>query len=44
MKDLKKQDQIVTKLATLPNDWTTYIPCFDAVPIIPPPAGVEEEV
>jgi hypothetical protein len=26
LKDLKKKDQIVAKLATLPNDWTSYIP------------------
>ena len=26
LKDLKKQDQMLAKLATLPNDWATYIP------------------
>lgn len=26
LKDLKRKDQILTKLATLPKDWTTYIP------------------
>ncbi len=33
LKDLKKRDQILAKLATLPNDWTTYIPYTEAVPI-----------
>ena len=44
LKDLKKRDQIVAKLATLPNDWTMYIPCVAVVQIIPPTAGVKEEV
>jgi hypothetical protein len=35
LKDLKKRDQIVAKLATLPRDWTTYIPCEEVVPDIP---------
>jgi hypothetical protein len=26
LKDLKKQEQILAKLATLPHEWTTYIP------------------
>ena len=26
LKDLKKKDQILTKLATLPRQWTMYIP------------------
>jgi hypothetical protein len=26
LKDLKHKDQILTKLASLPKDWTTYIP------------------
>ena len=26
LKDLRKRDQILAKLATLPNNWTTYIP------------------
>ena len=26
LKDLKKKDQVLAKLATLPNDWATYIP------------------
>ena len=43
LKDLKKRDQILAKLATLPNDWTTYIPPKEVVPIIPP-TTVEEVV
>ena len=43
LKDLKKRDQILAKLATLPNDWTTYIPPKGVVPIIPP-TTVEEAV
>jgi hypothetical protein len=43
LKDLKKRDQILAKLATLPNDWTTYIPPKEVVPIIPP-TTVEEAV
>ena len=38
LKDLKKKDPILEKLATLPKDWTTYIPaCNDdtAIPAIP---------
>ena len=35
LKDLKKRDQILAKLATLPNDWTTYIPCIELVPVVP---------
>jgi hypothetical protein len=38
LKDLKKKDQILEKLATLPKDWTTYIPACDddtAIPAIP---------
>ena len=26
LKDLKKKEDILAKLATLPNSWTTYIP------------------
>ena len=26
LKDLKKKEQIVAKLATLPNIWTSYVP------------------
>ena len=26
LKDLKRKDKIITKLATLPGEWTTYIP------------------
>jgi hypothetical protein len=35
LKDLKKRDQILVKLATLPNDWTTYKPRIEMVPIVP---------
>ncbi len=35
LKDLKKRDQIVAKLATLPRDWTTYIPRRELVPALP---------
>jgi hypothetical protein len=35
LKDLKKRDQILAKLATLPNDWTTYIPRREMVPVAP---------
>ena len=28
LKDLKKKEQILTKLAMLPKDWTTYRPCW----------------
>ena len=31
LKDLKKKEQIVAKLATLPNIWTSYIPNRAAV-------------
>lgn len=44
LKDLKKRDQILAKLETLPNDWITYIPRVVVAPIIPPTAGMEEEV
>jgi uncharacterized protein YecT (DUF1311 family) len=27
LKDLKKREQILAKLESLPNAWTTYIPC-----------------
>ena len=33
LKHLKKREQILAKLATLPNEWTTYIPYTEAVPI-----------
>jgi hypothetical protein len=36
LKDLKKRDPILAKLATLPNNWTTYIPRIEVVPVIPP--------
>ena len=35
LKDLKKREQILAKLATLPNDWTTYIPRIEVAPIVP---------
>ena len=38
LKDLKKRDQMVAKLATLPNLWTTYIPCRDVAAIVAPTA------
>ena len=31
MKDLKKADAIVEKLATLDREWTTYIPPIEEV-------------
>ena len=31
LKDLKKKEQILTKLAMLPKDWTTYIPWRQAL-------------
>ena len=40
LKDLKKKDQILAKLATLPKDWSTYIPCRDALPAAMPEASV----
>jgi hypothetical protein len=33
LKDLKKKEQILEKLATLPNNWTTYIPNRAVIPI-----------
>jgi hypothetical protein len=35
LKDLKKQEQILAKLATLPREWTTYIPRREVIPAIP---------
>jgi hypothetical protein len=32
LKDLKKKDQILAKLATLPKDWSTYIPNREVFP------------
>ena len=29
LKDLRKREQILAKLESLPNAWTTYIPCRD---------------
>jgi hypothetical protein len=40
LKDLKKCDQIVAKLATLPNLWTTYIPCCREVAAVVAPTIV----
>jgi hypothetical protein len=34
LKDLKRKEQILTKLATLPKDWTTYIPRRQALAAI----------
>lgn len=31
MKDLKKADAIIAKLASLDREWTTYIPPIEAV-------------
>jgi hypothetical protein len=36
LKDLKKRDPILAKLATLPREWTAYIPRREVVPAIPP--------
>ena len=35
LKDLKKKEDILAKLATLPNNWTTYIPRREALPAAP---------
>jgi hypothetical protein len=32
LKDLKKKEQIIAKLATLPHDWVVYILNVEAVP------------
>jgi hypothetical protein len=32
LKDLKKKEQIIAKLATLPKNWVTYIPNAAAAP------------
>ena len=34
LKDLKGKDQIVAKLATLPNEWVTYIPNATTLPVV----------
>ena len=34
LKDLKKREQILAKLETLPNAWTTYIPCREVAATI----------
>jgi hypothetical protein len=36
LKDLKKREQILAKLETLPNLWTTYIPRGEIAEIIQP--------
>ena len=36
LKDLKKREQILAKLATLPREWMTYIPRREVIPVIPP--------
>ena len=36
LKDLKKRDQIVAKLATLPNLWITYIPRREVAAVVAP--------
>jgi hypothetical protein len=35
LKDLKKREQILAKLATLPREWTTYIPRRQVPPAVP---------
>ena len=40
MKDLKKKEQIIAKLATLPNDWVTYILNAAAEPAVPAVAAM----
>jgi len=46
LKNLKKREQILAKLATLPRDWTTYIPRRDALPAVPTPtiANIENQM
>ena len=46
LKNLKKREQILAKLATLPRDWTTYIPRRDALPDVPTPtiANIENQM
>ena len=34
LKDLKKKEQIIAKLATLPNNWITYIPNAVNIPAV----------
>jgi hypothetical protein len=40
LKDLKKKDQILAKLAMLPKDWSTFIPCREVLPAAMPEAPV----
>ncbi len=35
LKDLKKKEDIKVKLATLPRNWTTYIPRRETLPVAP---------
>ena len=35
LKDLKKREQILAKLATLPREWTTYIRRRQVPPAVP---------
>ena len=35
LKDLKKKEDILAKLATLPSNWTTYIPRRETLPAAP---------
>ena len=35
LKDLKNKEDILAKLATLPSNWTTYIPCREGLPATP---------
>jgi hypothetical protein len=39
LKDLKKKEQILAKLATLPNHWTSYIPACNDTTDIPATTG-----
>ncbi len=39
LKDLKKKDQILAKLTTLPRDWTSYIPRREVVNVVPTAPG-----
>jgi hypothetical protein len=42
LKDLKKKDDILAKLATLPSNWTTYIPRREALPAAPTPTQQQQ--
>ncbi len=43
LKDLKKKEQILARLQTLPNQWTTYIPRREVVTTIPTATAVYPE-